>query len=93
MSKPTRTRKQDVEKSALEAYLETHGISQEEFANRFAPKVTQGLVWQWLTWLRNPKKGTRVTAERAVEIESITAGEVKRGDLRPDLYPVEKAAA
>ena len=29
----------------------------------------------------------RVPAERAVEIEQITGGEIMRGELRPDLWP------
>lgn len=96
MSKPARTQKpaEDEPQSALEAYLEKHGISQEDFANTFNPKVTQGLVWQWLTWLKNPKKGTRITAERAKEIEQLTKGEVQRHLLRPDVFekPRERAA-
>lgn len=74
----------------LDAYLEKHGLSQEDFAGKFKPKVTQGLVHQWLLWLKNPKKGTRITAERATEIEAITDGEVQRSELRPDIF--ERAA-
>jgi len=29
----------------------------------------------------------RIPAERAVEIEQITNGEIQRGELRPDLWP------
>lgn len=76
----------------LQAYLEKHGITQENFAEKFRPKVTQGLVWQWLQFLKNPKKGTRITAERAKEIEVITSGEVTRAELRPDIYEKDKAA-
>lgn len=42
--------------------------------------VSQGLVWQWL----NGK--TRVTAERAIKIEQITAGAMTRAELRPDVF-------
>lgn len=76
----------------LADYLEKHGLSQEDFAAKFKPKVTQGLIHQWLLWLKNPKKGTRITAERAVEIETVTKGAVDRSDLRPDLYARERAA-
>lgn len=76
---------------ALAAYLEKHGLSQDDFAKKFLPPVSQGLVWQWLKWLENPQKGTRITAERAKEIEIITEGEVTRHDTRPDLYE-ERAA-
>jgi DNA-binding transcriptional regulator YdaS (Cro superfamily) len=95
MAKPTRTQKPPVADdtpSPIQVYLEKHGISQEKFAETFDPKVTQGLVWQWIQWLKNPKKGTRITAERAIEIEKLTKGEVTRHDLRPDLYQKERAA-
>lgn len=75
----------------LRAYLEKHGLSQEDFAKRFDPPVSQGLVWQWLQWLDDETKGTRITAERAKEIETITGSEVTRHALRPDLYE-ERAA-
>lgn len=74
----------------LSDYLEKHGLSQEDFAGKFKPKVSQGLIHQWLLWLKTPKKGTRITAERATEIETITGGEVSRSDLRPDLFPFPK---
>ena len=63
----------------IKQYLSKHGLSQEQFAKQLG--VTQGLIWQWLDGR------TRVTAERAVEIEGKTAGEIQRHDLRPDLYP------
>ena len=34
----------------------------------------------------------RVPAERVIEIEKATNGEVTRQELRPDLYPEETAA-
>lgn len=76
---------------ALAAYLEKHGISQGDFAKKFTPPVTQGLVWQWLQWLENPAKGTRITVERAKEIERITAGEVRAFDQRPDFFEARAA--
>lgn len=42
--------------------------------------VSQGLVWQWL----NGK--TRITAERALDIEQKTSGSVSRYELRPDVF-------
>jgi hypothetical protein len=75
----------------LKAYLEKTNLSQGDFAKKFDPPVTQGLVWQWLTWLENPKKGTRITAERAKEIESLTGGEVTAHELRPDLFEAKAA--
>ena len=68
----------------IKAYLKEHSMSQEEFATKLG--VTQGLVWQWL------EGRTRITAERAVEIEAATGGKVTRHELRPDLYPEERAA-
>lgn len=79
------------EPSAIQVYLEKHGLSQEDFANKFKPAVTQGLIWQWSEWLKNPDKGTRITAERAKEIEEITGGELKKHELRPDVFE-ERAA-
>jgi DNA-binding transcriptional regulator YdaS (Cro superfamily) len=69
----------------IKAYLEKHELSQEQFAKQLG--VSQGLVWQWLDGR------TRITAERAVEIEEKTAGEVTRRDLRPDLYPPSERVA
>lgn len=42
--------------------------------------VSQGLVSQWLSGK------TKITAERAVQIEEATGREVTRQDLRPDLF-------
>lgn len=69
----------------IAAYLKKHGISQQDFADAIG--VSQGLVWQWLDGR------TRVTAERAIEIEEKTGREVSRHELRPDLYPKESRAA
>lgn len=73
----------------LDAYLKKEELSQEEFGKRFAPAVSQGLVSQWVVWLNDEEKekGTRITAERAIEIEKHTAGAVKRHELRPDIFP------
>lgn len=61
----------------LTEYIESNG-GQTAFAERIG--VSQGLVWQWI----NGK--TRITAERATEIEQKTDGAVKRHELRPDLF-------
>ncbi len=34
----------------------------------------------------------RIPAERVLDIESATGGEVSRQELRPDLYPADNAA-
>lgn len=62
----------------LRDYLADQGISQQEFASRLG--VTQGLVWQWL------RGRTRISAERAVQIERATNQAVTRCDLRPDVF-------
>lgn len=41
--------------------------------------VTQGAVWQWLN-------GQRITAERAVDIEAKSGGEITRHELLPDIF-------
>lgn len=60
----------------LETYCNEHG----QTSLAVALGVTQGLVWQWLNGR------TRITAEKAIEIEKATRGQVSRRDLRPDLY-------
>lgn len=71
----------------IKTYLETRGDSQEQFAKRIG--VSQGLVWQWI------EGRTRITAERAIEIEEKTDRQITRHDLRPDLFgdPPGKPAA
>jgi DNA-binding transcriptional regulator YdaS (Cro superfamily) len=62
----------------IETYLKREKISQAEFAKRLG--VTQGAVWQWMSG------DARITAERAIQIETETCGKVKRGHLRPDIF-------
>jgi len=72
----------------LAEYLRSKELSQDDFAKQLG--VTQGLVWQWLS------ARTRITAERALEIEAATAGAVSRHELRPDVFgqpPRKKAEA
>lgn len=79
----------------LAAYLEKYGFSQKEFGQKFKPEpVSQGLVHQWLAWLNDPdaEGATRITAERAIQIEKVTGGEVPRHVLRPDLFDEARAA-
>lgn len=60
----------------LHKYIKT--TTQAEFASRL--NVTQGLISQWIVGK------TRVTAERAIQIEKVTNGIVSRAELRPDLF-------
>ena len=74
----------------LNDWLVEKKISQREFSEMFEPHVSQGLVCQWLIWLSG-KGGKRITAERAIEIEHVTGGEVTRQETRPDLFEVKAA--
>ncbi|MEX3628444.1 MAG: YdaS family helix-turn-helix protein [Burkholderia sp.] len=60
----------------LKTYLQQ--TTQTDLAHRLG--VTQGLVHQWVTGK------TRITAERAVEIEKATGGQVTRQKLRPEIF-------
>lgn len=61
----------------LTEYVKNNG-GQTAVARRLG--VSQGLVWQWI----NGK--TRITPERAKDIEAKTDGVITRHDLRPDIY-------
>jgi DNA-binding transcriptional regulator YdaS (Cro superfamily) len=67
----------------LRDFLRNEGLTQAQFAHQLG--VSQGLVWQWLN------RRTVITAERAIQIERLTAGKVSRAHLRPDLYATEPA--
>jgi DNA-binding transcriptional regulator YdaS (Cro superfamily) len=69
----------------LNEYLVEQAMSQSDFAKKLG--VVQGLVWQWL------HGRTRITAERAVEIERVTDGKVARHELRPDLFSAPETSA
>lgn len=71
----------------LANYLKKHQITQKAFGDRLG--VTPGLISQYISGT------TKITAERAAAIERATGGEVKRHDLRPDLYAAhgQEAAA
>jgi len=62
----------------LSQYLAKHGISQGTFAHSLG--CSKGLVWQWINGR------TKMSARYAVKIERVTAREVKRQDLMPELY-------
>jgi DNA-binding transcriptional regulator YdaS (Cro superfamily) len=62
----------------LKTYLANGDHTQTSFAELMG--VTQGLVHQWLSGR------TRITAERAKQIEKVTRGKVKSRDLRPDIF-------
>lgn len=68
----------------IRTYLKKYRLSQERFGKKIG--VSQGLVWQWL------EGRTLITAERAVGIERKTAGEIKRHELRPDIFDKTGAA-
>jgi hypothetical protein len=68
----------------LGAYLEDHLITQSAFARHLG--VSQGLVWQWLHQ-RRP-----IAGRHAIPIELYTKGGISRTQIRPDLYPLERAA-
>lgn len=69
---------------AIVSYMERHNLSQAGFGAKVG--VSQGMVWQWLSGYRP------IGAERAVEIEKRTRGEIKRHELRPDLFRRRVAA-
>lgn len=66
----------------IKDYLQDNGITQAGFAEQLG--VTQGLVNQWI------RGKTRVTPERALQIERATAGGLRRERLRPDIFCAER---
>lgn len=69
----------------LHDYLNQDRNTQVELAKALG--VSQGLVGHWVNGRR------RITAERAIEIETATGGAVSRADLRPDLFGSTEDAA
>lgn len=63
---------------AIQAYLEKHRISQQDFADKVG--VSQGLVSQWI------KGRSRVTPRLAPIVIRETEGELTREALFPELY-------
>lgn len=62
----------------LKKYLERKKLTQAQFAKQVG--VSQGAVCQWISGK------SRITAERAKEIEEKTKKAIKRHELRPDLF-------
>lgn len=76
----------------LRDYLELEGNSQQKLADKLG--VSQGLISQHLAWLAGKKKNAaKITAERAIEYETATGGQVTRHDLRPDVFGRRPARA
>jgi hypothetical protein len=70
--------------SAIKAYRDRNDkMSLEAFGAMFSPPVHKTTVMRW--------EEKQVPAERVLEIEGMTG--ISRHVLRPDLYPVEEAAA
>lgn len=65
----------------LHQYLKTKS-TQSGLARQLG--ITQGAVYQWT------KRG--VPANRVLELERLSGGEMTRHELRPDLYPPQDAA-
>lgn len=72
------TRKGRAPGIAIQAYLEKHGISQQDFADRLG--VSQALVAQWISGR------SRVTPRRAPHVVRVTEGEITRETLFPELF-------
>lgn len=64
----------------IRKYLKRYGLSQSEFARRIGKK--QSTVSQWL----RTEEPMPVSAATAKRIEEVTAGEVKRTDILPELF-------
>lgn len=74
-------------------YLKAGQSTQQALADKLG--VSQSLICQWLNWANGKSKNaSRITAERAKEIEAATSGAVSRYELRPDIYgPAPERAA
>lgn len=76
MEKLHGARRSDASLLAINRAIELSG-SQGKLAARLG--ITKAFVSQWA-------RGVKVRAERAVQIEKVTNGLVRREELRPDLY-------
>ncbi len=65
----------------LDRLLRTRGLSRSRLAELCG--VHYQAVAQWAVG------ETRITAERASQIERVTRGVIRRSELRPDLFPSE----
>lgn len=59
----------------LRDYLKAEGLTQEAFAKKLSPPVSQGKVNHWLSGSR------RVSLAEALQIEQITGGKVTLRDM------------
>ena len=62
----------------IPTWLETNRYSQNDLGKMLG--VTQGAVSQWIAG------AVKISAERAVDIERVTQGAVRREELRPDIF-------
>lgn len=60
------------------SYMERHSLSQAAFGKLVGR--SQGMVWQWLSGYRP------ISPEAARDIEKRTRGEIRRHQLRPDIF-------
>lgn len=67
----------------LNEYIAAKGLSQAEFGALLTPPASQGLVSQWVSGT------TRITLERAIQIEDLSDHEVTVRDC----FEMYKAAA
>jgi DNA-binding transcriptional regulator YdaS (Cro superfamily) len=73
----------------LRDYLKAEGLTQEAFAKKLSPPVSQGKVNHWLSGSR------RVSLAEALQIEQITGGAVTLHDMvamRTQCHPREQQA-
>lgn len=73
----------------LREWRKENNVTQQGLAAMIAAvdgHASQGLITRWETGL------TKVSAERAMEVERATAGGVSRSTLRPDLWPANETA-
>lgn len=65
----------------LKTYLESKGVSQEEFAKRLRRPVTQGMVWQWVAGKRP------IAADRVRDVVEASGGEITPHECLPNVFP------
>lgn len=67
----------------IASYIRRHKLTQSAFGAQVG--ASQGMVWQWLNKYRP------VSPKAALRIESGTRGEIKRHQLRPDIFGKQAA--
>lgn len=67
----------------LASYIRRHHLTQAGFGAKVG--ASQGMVWQWLNKYRP------ISPEAALRIERGTGGEIKRHQLRPDIFGKQAA--